>query len=59
YNEEVRSKDARIELKTKVLDQMWNFAGPLKNIAAKSPVLLAWFEENPQTLVESYQSLNC
>lgn len=59
YNEEVRSKDPRIELKTKVLDQMWNFAGPLKNIAAKSPVLLAWFEENPQTLVKSYQSLNC
>ncbi len=59
YNEEVRSKDPRIELKTKVLDQMWNFAGPLKNIATKSPVLLAWFEENPQTLVKSYQSLNC
>jgi len=59
YNKEVRSKDPRIELKTKVLDQMWNFAGPLKNIAAKSPVLLAWFEENPQTLVKSYQSLNC
>ncbi len=59
YNEEVRSKDPRIELKTKVLNQMWNFAGPLKNIAAKSPVLLAWFEENPQTLVKSYQSLNC
>ncbi|MBA7481853.1 hypothetical protein ES707_17330 [subsurface metagenome] len=59
YNEEVRSKDPRIELKTKVLDQMWNFAGPLKNIAAKSPVLLAWFEENPQTLVKSYQPLNC
>jgi hypothetical protein len=59
YNEEVRSKDPRIELKTKVLDQMWNFAGPLKNIAAKSPVLLVWFEENPQTLVKSYQSLNC
>ncbi len=59
YNEEVKFKGARIELRAKVLDQMWNFAGPLKNIAAKSPVLLAWFEENPQALVKSYQSLNC
>jgi len=42
-----------------VLDQMWIFAGPLKNIAAKSPVLLAWFKENPQTLVKTGQSLNC
>lgn len=48
YDEESRSSDLRVELRARVLEQIWNFAGPLKKMATKSPVLLTWFEENPR-----------
>jgi hypothetical protein len=31
---------------------MWNFQGPLKKLTTRSPVLLAWFEESPQNIID-------
>jgi len=58
YSEESESKDPQIKLRKKIFEQMWDFTGPLKNMADRFPVLLAWFEKAPQTLVKINQSGN-
>jgi len=53
YFQEVmlRSPDPEVELRKKIFQRMWNFDGPLKELTDKFPVLLAWFEESPQSVV--------
>lgn len=48
----LRGPGPQVELKKKIFQQMWSFQGPLKKLTTRSPVLLAWFEEFPENIVD-------